>query len=73
MKRFTQAQHVRLGGGIDGEALHTLVGQHAGNEQNLSASASPHVLGKNVSDGSQARDIELHQLNKTIATVQVQP
>ena len=60
MKGFSQAQDVGFGGGIDGEVLHALVGQHTGDEQNFAALPRPHVLRKNMGDGGQARDVQLH-------------
>ena len=60
MQGFTQAQYVGLGGRIDGEVLHALVGQQAGDQQNFPASSCPHVLRKDVGDRGQARDIQLH-------------
>jgi hypothetical protein len=59
MQRFAQTQHVGLGGSIDGKVLHALVGQQAGHQQNLPASACSHVLGKYMGDRSQARHIQL--------------
>lgn len=66
MQGFTQAQDVGLCGRVNREVLHAQIGQQAGDEQDLPSPPSPHVLGKDVRDRSQAGDIKSHHRQSSV-------